>query len=294
MVEEKYDEHSGMINMQAAAHLVAKDLGVDLPKNSGSRLQIKNMVAGMRNVNVVGRIFKISPVNEFKKKNGEAGRVVNLFISDGTGYTRIPLWNDQVDMVEDETVKVGDAIQVMNGMSKENIYGEVEVTIGRFGAIRKIDNDESIPDLGSLGKNYFQESNARMNISDLVPGKSEIRGTVVQLFKGKFLFESDGEKGMVVSCVMDDGSDDIRAVFFMDLAENVSGTTAGELEKMEPDARYDLIKKNILGKEIIVSGNVKNNKFFKTLEIVADSVKDLNPLEESKRVAEEIEAQIGA
>jgi len=31
----------------------------------------------------------------------------------------------------------------------------------------------------------------------------------------------------------------------------------------------------------------------KTLEIVADSVKDLNPLEESKRITEELEAKIG-
>lgn len=294
MIDEKYEEFSGVINREAAAHLVAQDLGVDIPKSNASKLQIKNIVPGMRNINFIARILKISPINEFSKKNGEPGKVVNVFVSDGTGYTRIPLWNDQVKMVEDEILKIGDTIQVLNGMSKENIYGEVEIAIGKFGAIKKIEDEEVLPNLDFMKKSYLTEASSRVNISELVPGEFEVRGTVVQVFKGNFIFspESD-EKGLVVSCMIDDETGNIRVVFFRELAEKVLGTSTKKLEEVSQDARYDFVRDRLVGKELIISGRVKNNKFFKTLEIVADSVKDLNPLEESKRIADELEAKIG-
>ena len=119
LIDDKYAEFGGMITREAAAHLVAKGIGIELPKATGTKLQIKNIMAGMRGVNLVGRIFKISPVNEFQKKNGDKGRVANVFVSDGTGYTRVPLWNDQVDMVQEEVINVGDAVEVVNAMTKE-------------------------------------------------------------------------------------------------------------------------------------------------------------------------------
>lgn len=293
LIEDKCLEFSGMITKEAAAHLVAREMGLSLPKAENNKLQIKNIVPGMRNVNVIGRVFKISPINEFKKKNGESGRVVNIFISDGTGYTRVPLWNDQVKIVEDELIKISDAIQIFGGMSKENMYGEVEISVGKFGGLRKLDDEYAAPSLDSIGKNYFSESN-QVKIAGLVPGSFDIRGTIVQIFRGNFVFETDsGEKAMVISCLVDDGTGDIRTVFFRDVAEKISGLKPQDLENLDLEARQDLIRKEIIGKEIIISGKVKKNKFFDTIEMIADSVKDINPIEESKRIVEELEAKIG-
>ncbi len=293
LIDDKCLEFSGMITKEAAAHLVAREIGVKLPTADSTKLQIKNLVPGMRGVNIIGRVFKVTPINEFQKRNGEKGKVANLFISDGTGYTRVPLWNDQVKIVEEEIVKVGDAIQVFGGFSKENIYGEVEVSIGKFGGLRKVEDEYLAPSLESVGKNYFSEG-GQVKIAELVPGDFEIRGTIVQVSRGNFIFETDtGEKAMVISCLVDDGTGDIRTVLFRNVAEQVSGLSAKELENMDIDARLDLIKRNMLGKEVVVAGKVKKNKFFDSLEIIADSVKDINPLEESKRVAEELEAKIG-
>lgn len=294
MVEDKLLEFSGMINREAALHLVARELDVELPKSDGSRLQVKNLVTGMRNVGFVGRIFKISPINEFSKKNGDRGKVANVFISDGTGYTRVPLWNDQVKMVEDEMLKVGDAVQIVGAMTKDNIYGEVEVAIGKFGAIKKID-DDSVPSLESVGRNIFSSGTARVKIVDLVPGNFEISGTIVNVFRGNFVFETDsGEKAIFISCSIDDGSSEIRSVFFKSLAEEISKLTAKDLETLVPDQRLELARSRVMGMEVVVSGKVKKNKFFDRLEMVADSVKPINPLEESKRLVGEIEARIGA
>jgi hypothetical protein len=127
-----------------------------------------------------------------------------------------------------------------------------------------------------------------------VPGNFDVRGIIVQVFKGNFLFESDGgEKAMFISCLIDDGTGDIRTVFFRGLAEQISGATAAELDAMDVAARHDVVRRGVLGKEIMISGKVKNNSFFNTLEMVADAVEDINPIEESKRLVEELEAKIG-
>lgn len=294
LIEDKSIELSGMINKEAAIHLVAQDLGINLPKSENNKLQIKNLVPGMRNVNIIGRVFKTSPIKEFQKKNGEKGKVSNIFISDGTGYTRVPMWNDQVKIVEDELIKAGDAVQIFGGMSKENIYGEVEISVGKFGGIRKIEDEYLVPSLESIGKNYFSEESQQVKIAELVPGNFDIRGTIVKVFRGNFLFETDsGEKALVISCLTDDGTADIRTVFFREQAEKISGLKAKDLEGMEPDARLDVVARNITGREIIISGKAKKNNFFDNLEMIVDSIKDINPVEESKRIVEALEAKIG-
>lgn len=293
LIEDKSIEFSGMITKEAAAHLVARDLDITLPMGESNKLQVKNLVPGMRNVNIVGRVFKVSPINEFQKKNGEKGRVANVFISDGTGYTRVPLWNDQVKIVEDELIKVGDAVQIFGGLSKENMYGEVEISVGKFGGLRKLDDEYAAPSMESIGRSYFSEG-GQVRIAELVPGSFDVRGTVVNVFKGNFLFDSDsGEKAMVISCLVDDGTGDIRTVMFRETAERISDLSPAELEAMEPEARQDLVRRRIVGKELVFSGRVKKNKFFDSLELVAESFKDLNPLEESKRIVEEIELRMG-
>ncbi len=294
MIEDKCLEFSGMITKEAAAHLVARDIGISLPKTENSRLQIKNIVPDMRNVNIMGRIIKISPINIFEKKSGDKGRVVNIFISDSTGYIRVPLWNDQVKIVEDEIVKIGDAVQIFGGSSKENIYGEVEISIGKSGGLRKLDDEYVAPSLESVGRKILSDVGEQVKIAELVPGNFEIRGTIVQVFRGNFIFETDaGEKALVISCLMDDVTGDVRVVFFRNLAEQVSGLTVKDLESIDANSRLDFVKKNNLGKEIAVVGKVKKNKFFDSLELIVDSVKDLNALEESKRIVEELEQKIG-
>ncbi|MBI4894333.1 MAG: hypothetical protein HY833_01205 [Candidatus Aenigmarchaeota archaeon] len=293
LIEDKLIEFSNMITKEAAAHLVARDLDAKIETAQTSKFQIKNLVSGVRNVNLVARVFKTSPITEFQKKNGEKGRVVNVFLSDGSGYTRLPLWNDQVKIIEDGSVKVGDVVQVYGGMSKDNVYGEVEISIGKFGSIRKVDDDSLVPGMEDIGQGFIQE-NPQTKISGLVPGNFDVRGTIVQVFKGNFIFESDGgDKAMFISCLLDDGTGDIRTVFFRGLAEQLSGTTAADLDALDLASRHDVVKKGVLGKEIMISGKVKNNSFFNTLEMVADSVEDINPIEESKRLVEELEAKIG-
>jgi replication factor A1 len=292
LVDKKYEELSGLVTKEGAAYLVAKDLGVYLKDFAIRGLQIKNILHGMKNINVIGRVFKISPINEFKR-NGKVGKVVNIFIADHSGYVKVPLWNDQVKIVEEGLLKVGDIVQITGGFVKENVFGDLEISFGRFGAIKTVEDFVDLPTVDELNKKYFSNIPERVPIKSLVVGNFEISGIIVKVFKGKFLFESEGEKNMVISCILDDGTSNIRCVFFRELAEEICGIRTKDLEKLSEDERFEKINEKIRGLQLIVSGKVKKNISSNALEMIADSVKTLNPLDESKKIVSLLELKIG-
>jgi len=294
--------------------LVAKEFDISLPENSLGRMPIKKVVSGMRNVSITGRVFKISKINEFKKSNGSAGRVSNIFIGDNTGVIRVPLWDEQVKLLEEGTISVGDIIQVGNGLARENTFGEVEISLGRFGSINILEDFVDLPSAEELLKMSFNISPERADISDAISGGSfELKGTIAQVFRGNFLFEvcplcngkvedskcmEHGDvapsHAMVVSFILDDGTDDLRCVSFRKSAEELIGMPSEELSKLEPEERYGMVSSNLLGREIILSGRIKKNKMSGRMEMMVNGFKDINPLEESKRLVDEIELMVGA
>ena len=307
MVNRKQRSLSGLVSAEGAAYLVARELGIML-SDSARRIDIKSIISGMKKVNFIGRIFKISSLVDFKKQDGSSGKVVNLFIGDKTGYVRMPLWNEQTKLVEDELIKLGDVIQIFNGMARENTFGDIEISIGKYGNIRQAEEGFDLPSVEQMAKKYFSFAPERAFIKDLVPGSFEIRGNVIDVFKSNFIFntcsicgvKTEGERclehgevetnpELVVSYLVDDGTGDLRVVLFRDLASKVLEVTAGEIKKMEPEERYKIIREKLLGREFVLTGRVKKNKMFERIEMRASDCKDLNVLEESKKLAEEIE-----
>ncbi len=314
LVDKRYLEMKDLITKEGAVYLVSRELGIDLPENPISRTSIRNITAGLRNVNLLGRIFKISKINEFTKSNGTPGKVSNIFIGDNTGFIRIPLWDEQVNLLADNTISIGDSVQISNGIARENVFGDVEISLGRFGSINLIETYVELPSAEDLSKMFFNISPERTEISNVVAGGNfEIKGTIVQLFKGNFLFEvcpMCGSKiensrcdehgdvtpshALVLSFILDDGKGDLRCVLFRDVAEKLCGVVSEELSEMDPEKRYLTLSSRLLGKEFILSGRVKKNKMFDRLEMMVNGFKDINPLEESKKLVDEIELMVGA
>ena len=319
-IERKQKELGGLVSAEGAAHLVAKEYGMDLLNSDGKRkLQIKNIISGMKNVTFSGRIFRISNVIDFKRADGSGGKVVNVFLGDDSGYCKLALWNDQVKLVEDETVKIGDAIQIIGGLAKENVYGDMEVSLGKFGKITTADGN-GLPAVEDLVKGFGTVQIQRTDIVSIVPGNFEVKATVVDVFKGNFIFsvcpmcggkvemvevargkarcaehgEVDASSALVINTVIDDGTGDLRAIFFRDKAEKLIEMIADDIVVLTPDKRHEWIRERALGKELLLVGKVKKSKVFNRLEMLVDEVKEINPLEESKRLVEEIELKLGA
>jgi len=316
-IERKQKELSELVSEEGAAHLVAKEYGLDLLNNTKRKLQIRNIISGMKNVTFAGRIFRTSNIIEFKRSDGSAGSVVNLFLGDGSGFCKLALWNEQVKLVDDETVKIGDAIQIINGFAKENVYGDMEISLGKFGKIATA-TDADLPAAEELARKFGTFQPQRTNIVNIVPGNFEVKVTVVDVFKGNFIFsvcpmcagkvnvdvvdgkakcaehgEVEANNALVINTVVDDGTESLRAIFFRDKAERLIEFIADEIAVLSPEKRYEWIRDRSLGKELLLVGKVKKNKVFKQLEMLVDEIKEINPLEESKRIADEIELKLG-
>lgn len=314
-INKKQKELSGLVSIEGAAHLVAKEYGVNLSETSMKNLEIKDIIGGMNKFAFCGRIFRISNMVEFKRADGSTGKVVNVYLGDTSGYTKLVLWDKQVNLIEEETIKLDDVIEITNGFVKENTYGDIEVSLGKYGSIRSVEIF-NLPSAEELNKKYFSPPNARVQIKNLIPGIFEISGTVIQVFKGKFIFntcsicgstmDETGEKPMcashgdveynpslVISMILDDGTDDIRVVIFRDMAEKIVEMKSGELVDMDMEKRYELISERLIGKQLVVRGRVKKNKNFDRIEMIANDFKELNPLDESKNLLEELNVKVG-
>ena len=292
-VNEKYNEFSGLVTREGAFYIAMKELGIEM-ENDTKIVKMRDITPDLRKINLVGKVFKISPITEFVKSNGNKGKVVNIYLSDGTGYAKMLLWDDQVASVQDGMIIPGSVLQISNATSKENPFGELEIVLGKFGNLKLIDNNYNLPKHEELFERFFRNIR-RTLIKDLTPGNVEISGIILQVFKSKFLFNTDdGEDFMVVNCVIDDGTGTIRVVFFRDLAENLSGLKPDDLKNLDAEARYKIMDKNLLGKEVLIQGRVNKNMNFDRLEMTANKITNLNVLEESKKLIDSIETAVGA
>lgn len=94
---------------------------------------IKDLRAGMRNVNLKARILKISEPRFVPTRYGNNATVSNVLIGDDTGTIKLCLWNKQVDKVS-----VGDVVQIKN--AKASVFrGEKQLSLGTNGTLDHAD-----------------------------------------------------------------------------------------------------------------------------------------------------------
>src|SRR3989344_4265736 len=91
-LKKKLDQLAGLISKEGAAHILANELGIDLSQASAGRLQIKNLLSGMRNVELLGKIIALYEIREFNT-GARSGKVGSFMLADETGSIRIVLWN---------------------------------------------------------------------------------------------------------------------------------------------------------------------------------------------------------
>ena len=69
-IDAKLDQLSGLVSKEGAAYIIANELGVKLFEQTSGKLQIKNILAGMRDVETVGKVTRKFDVKEFQRKDG--------------------------------------------------------------------------------------------------------------------------------------------------------------------------------------------------------------------------------
>ena len=277
-VEAKRAKLAGLISEEGAAQVIAAELGVSF---DNEKLKIDELLPGMKKVNIVGKIINLFPVRTFTTKKGEEGKVCNFVLADETSNIKVVLWDtNHIDLIEKGQVGDGTIVEISNAGMRDN-----ELHLGSFSEF-KISND--------IIENVQTEKVVRSkNISEFRVGDSvSSRAFVVQVFEPRFFYvcpeckkkaveEGDGfncqehgkvvaEKRALINIVLDDGTETITSVLFHDSLGLIG------LNNLEDINMLSQQKENLLGKEMIFSGNVRNNKFFNRPEFIVDGVNELD------------------
>lgn len=311
-IEDKINEMSGLVSKEGAAHIVANEFGVKLfkPTDSG-RLQIKNILPGLRNVTFLGRVLNIYPIREFKTDKRE-GKVASMMIGDETGKVRVVLWDtNHIKLIEDGEIKEGEILKIRQGYVRESkMYEGIEVHLS--GSSRIEINPEDAEAKKIPGTQAVINTAERTRIADISEGMQEVRGAIVNVFETNPFFEvcptcskrarnavcpDHGEvtpkQSLVLSVILDDGSGNMRVVFFGLQAAQVLGMSAEEAYKEAQSKANDTYpiekqKMTMLGKEIVVEGRVSRNSFSNELEMIGRKISKPDYSAEAKRLLSEI------
>ncbi|MBU0627686.1 MAG: DUF2240 family protein [Nanoarchaeota archaeon] len=304
-IEDKKKQLSGLISDEGAAHIIANELGIKLFEETQGKLQIKNILAGMRDVETVGMVQQVSPINEFQRQDGNTGKVANLVIADETGSIRVVMWGSQTDLVKG--IKEGNIVKIISGYVKEN-NNRTEVHL----------NDKSkliVNPEGEVIKEVKQFSSKRKKINELKENDNDIEllGTIVQAFEPRFFevcpqcnkrtrqrdegFYCEEHKvitptySYVLNAVLDDGTETVRTVFFKKQAENLLEMDQAKiLEYKDAPEKFEEVKNSMLGNIIKVIGRVNKNELFDRIEFVARMVfPNPDPQEEINALKKELE-----
>ncbi len=312
-INDKVTELSGLVSKDGAAHIIANEFGIQLFKQTPAGfLKIKNILSGIKTASVVARVLRIYPVKEFTTKKGNEGKVVSFLVGDATGRMRIVFWdNKQIKLIEEGKLNEGDIIKITNAYVKEGLNG-LELH-ARSASLIEVNPD--IPEAKEIPPmEQIWQHTERTKISNITDGGVyEIRGAVVNILENNPFFDvcpkcrrrvHDGicsehgkvepKKSMFISTVVDDGTDNMKVVFFGSQAEKLLGIPADEafeLSKEHNNSFYpiEVRKFDILGREIVIEGKVSRNDYSGDLEMIARRVEFPNPTVEANKLLKEIE-----
>ncbi len=128
-VEETVKEWGGLLDRDSAAMVVVERHGGSVAVFQA----VKDLEEGGE-ANLRATVVGVSPVRTFTRQDGTAGRVVNLELRDASGFCRMPLWDEDVALIEKGTIAVGKTVRAIDCFVKRTNFG-LEVGRGKFGAI---------------------------------------------------------------------------------------------------------------------------------------------------------------
>ena len=279
-IKSKINELSGLISEEGAAHIIANELGVDLSVPQ-SRLKIKEVHPGMRNVTTIVKLIRKFEMREFVKGESK-GKVCSIIVGDETATIRVVFWNDQVDLLS--KVNDGDVLLIKEAYARDN-KGSLEIHLGDKGELVINPEGEKVE---AIKQNIVYN---RKKIESLQANEdgAEILGTVVQVFdprffnvcpecskkvneiEGKFNCDTHGSVVPVVSyvlnLVLDDGSGNIRGVFWKNQVNHLLNKTETEVTSFKDDiSKFEDFKNELLGEQLLLTGRIRKNDMFDRLE----------------------------
>lgn len=300
----------GSIEIHAGKNSIVKinPPGITIGRPIEKRVKINEIGGNDYGLTVVGKVLDVSSIREFERE-GKIGRVASITIADETGSVRVSLWGSTAEKVHE--IKVDDIVKISLGYSMPGSFG-TELGVDEDGSILINPPGEEIPQIAPQKKVA-----RRVEIREISKEGEfvEVRGTIVHVVNkkpifgacpicGKGLGSLDGEtvceecgrsvtplpRG-VITFILDDGTETLRTTLFGKPAEKLMGRTAEEIARWldkDPDLARFYEEMKIIGREVVVAGAVRYDKFTEGFELMGREMREAGPIEEAELLLERI------
>jgi ssDNA-binding replication factor A large subunit len=177
-------------------------------------LSISDLISGLYNVSVKGRVVAVYPIKSFQGKN--PGKLASLIISDRHAILRVILWNEKTALIESNKITPGNVILISHGYTREDSKGKVELHIGKKSEIKILNTNVNLADYPNV-----QKFSKKINEINSTLSEVHIIGTVKKVFPIKEFFRNDSSKGLLLRFILFDETGEIPAVVWNERAEKI-------------------------------------------------------------------------
>lgn len=208
LIDEERAKASGLLTEEAAAHLVAANLGLDgAGEQIEAKLRIGDLTSGLGDVSLTGRVIHVFPSRSFARRDGREGKVLRMLIGDRTGTVAVVFWDEKADRVSASKVKPGKIVRVLHGYTRKR-QGEVEVNVGGRGEIYQEPLDAVDDNYPSLESFFVTPREVRS------AGSVNLVGVVVDKYPASTFTRRDGSAGKVARLVLEEGGGRVNVVLW--------------------------------------------------------------------------------
>jgi replication factor A1 len=135
LIEDKKKQAGNLLSDEGATRLVAQDLLVEMEAKRMAEIRIVDLVTGLNDVTITGRVVVVWPAQEFRKSDGSTGKILRFLLADRTGKIHCAAWNSKAEGLEREGLMQGKIVKIAHGYTREGLAGSVELHCGDRGDI---------------------------------------------------------------------------------------------------------------------------------------------------------------
>lgn len=190
-----------------------------LPEFERKLLKIEEVEPDMPILDLAARVKRKFPPNEFERKDGSKGKVMNVTLSDETGSIRASFWDDQVEI--GQNLSEGDVVLLENAKSAAGLQDRPEI---RIGGRTKVKTNPKEIEIGEM-------KSKRMKISGVGKGLDslEVVGRVIDTSEARSFTRDDESEGKVGSMKLGDGTGTIRVTLWGEMTKLLEEVEKGDI-----------------------------------------------------------------
>ena len=227
LIEEKKKEGHGLLSDEGAARLVAEELLIQTRGGSDlGRMQVKDLVSGLNDVNISGLVLMTWPPQQFQRRDGTPGRVMRVLIADKSDRVRCAIWDKHVDVLSRAGNLQGKVLRIGHAYTRQGLSGDTEIHAGERSSIQIDPPDMPKADLPEFGDLFTP-------LGKLTAGANQVNAIgVVQSEPRYYTFAKEERTGSVLRTIVADESGSIPVVAWNERAEELRAVKNGDIVQM--------------------------------------------------------------